>query len=107
MARRSRANASIDANRSYERIARELLDELDETDQREDELRGDARGAELPEQLCTTEGRRAALREAKRELDAEREVATRDGEDASGGDASGGEDGFGRRGAAGRARSRP
>ena len=85
------ANASMDANRSYERIARELLDELDETDQREDELHGDARGDELPEQLCTAEGRRAALREAKRKLDAEREAATRDGEDASGGDASGGE----------------
>ena len=29
---------------------------------------GDARGDELPEQLCTAEGRRAALREAKRRL---------------------------------------
>ena len=87
------ANASMDANRSYERIARELLDELDETDQREDELHGDARGDELPEQLCTAEGRRAALREAKRKLDAEREAATRDGEDASdGADVSDGEE---------------
>ena len=58
------ANASMDANRSYERIARELLDELDETDQREDELHGDARGDELPEQLCTPKvlGRRRATR---------------------------------------------
>ena len=68
------ANASMDANRSYERIARELLDEVDETDRREDEVHGDARGDELPEQLCTPEGRRAALREAKRKLDAERET---------------------------------
>ena len=69
------ANASMDANRSYERIARELLDEVDETDRREDEMYGQARGDELPEQLCTPEGRRVALREAKRELDAEREAA--------------------------------
>jgi hypothetical protein len=37
------ANASMDANRSYERIARELLDEVDETDRREDEMYGQAR----------------------------------------------------------------
>ena len=74
------ANASMDANRSYERIARELLAEVDENDEREDELRGDARGDELPEQLCTPEGRRAALREAKRRLDAERETAGDAGE---------------------------
>ena len=69
------ANASMDANRSYERIARELLDEVDGTDRREDEMYGQARGDELPEQLCTPEGRRVALREAKLELDAEREAA--------------------------------
>ena len=86
------ANASMGANRSYERIARELLDELEETDRREDELHGDARGDETPEQLCTPEGRRAALREAKRKLDAERESAGGDGEDPSvSEDAGGGE----------------
>src|SRR5262249_9739158 len=69
------ANASMDANRGYERIARELLDEVDQTDRREDEMYGRARGDELPEQLCTPERRRAALREAKRQLDAEREAA--------------------------------
>ena len=74
------ANASMDANRSYERIARELLAEVDENDQREDELHGDARGDELPEQLSTPEGRRVALREAKRKLDAEREMAGDAGE---------------------------
>lgn len=60
------ANASMGAKRSYAWIARELLDELEETDGREDELHGDARGEEMPEQLCTPEGRRAALRKAKR-----------------------------------------
>ena len=64
------ANASMDSNRSYEQIAREILAEAEETDRREDELHGDARGDELPEQLRTPEGRRAALRDAKRKLDA-------------------------------------
>jgi transposase len=73
------ANASMGANRSYERIARELLDELEETDRREDELHGRARGDELPEQLRTPEGRRTALREAKHKLDAEREAAGEEG----------------------------
>jgi transposase len=73
------ANASMGANHGYERIARELLDEVDEADRREDEMYGQARGDELPEQLCTPEGRRAALREAKRELDAEREAAGNEG----------------------------
>jgi transposase len=67
------ANASMDSNRSFEQIARELLADAAETDRLEDELHGDARGDELPEQLCTHEGRRSALRDAKRELDAERE----------------------------------
>jgi len=66
------ANASMDANRSYERIVREILDEAAEIDRLEDELYGEARGDELPEQLRTSEGRRAALREAKRKLDAGR-----------------------------------
>jgi hypothetical protein len=74
------------ANRSYERIARELLDEVDEADRRDDEVYGNARGDELPEQLCTPEGRRTALREAKRMLDVEREEAGREeaGDDAAG-----------------------
>jgi len=51
------------------RQSREILKEAAETDRREDELYGSARGDELPEQLRTREGRRAALREAKRRLD--------------------------------------
>ena len=76
----------MDANRSYERIARELLDEVDETDRREDEMYGQARGDELPEQLCMAEGRRVALREAKRELGAagEEEGGVGDEGDADG-----------------------
>src|ERR671910_760087 len=66
------ANASRTANRGYEQIAREILAEAAETDRREDELYGEARGDELPEQFRTSAGRRAALREAKDELERER-----------------------------------
>jgi Transposase domain (DUF772) len=45
------ANASREANRSYGQIAREILAEAAETDRREDELYGEARGDELPERL--------------------------------------------------------
>ena len=45
--------------------AREILAEAAETDRREDELYGEARGDELPEHLRTGEGRRAALRAAR------------------------------------------
>jgi transposase len=66
------ANASQRQSRSYERIAREILAEAARIDAEEDELYGDARGDELPEHLRTAEGRKAALREAKRQLEAER-----------------------------------
>ena len=66
------ANAARTANRSHEQIAREILAEAAETDRREYELHGEARGDELPEQLRTSQGRRAALREAKEELERER-----------------------------------
>jgi transposase len=67
------ANAAMGANAGYARISREILEQAAAIDAAEDELYGDARGDELPEQLRTREGRRAALREAKRELDAERD----------------------------------
>jgi transposase len=76
------ASASRAANRGYEQIAREILAEAAETDRREDELYGEARGDELPEQFRTSAGRRAALREAKEEL--ERESAQPDSEDCDG-----------------------
>jgi transposase len=66
------ANAARTANRGYEQIAREILAEAAETDRREDELYGGARGDELPERLRTSAGRRAALREAREELERER-----------------------------------
>jgi transposase len=62
------ANASHERNADYVHLAREILAEADRIDREEDELYGDARGDELPEQLRTAEGRRAALREAKRRL---------------------------------------
>ena len=66
------ANASRNANVDYEQIAREILDDARAVDAAEDELYGDARGDELPEELRTGEGRRAWLREAKRQLEQQR-----------------------------------
>ena len=63
------ANASRFSSLDYEQLARKILEEAARIDREEDELYGDARGDELPEQLRTVEGRRAALREAKRRLD--------------------------------------
>jgi transposase len=70
------ANASINANRDFGQIAREIVAEAAETDRREDELYGQARGDELPEHLRTREGRRKALREAKERLERDRREAT-------------------------------
>ena len=64
-----KANASMDQNRSYAGVVREILREAEETDRREDELYGDARGDELPEQLRTAEGRKQALADAKRRIE--------------------------------------
>jgi transposase len=61
-------NANSDATRQFEQIALEILTEVRETDESEDELHGDARGDELPEQLRTAEGRRAFLRAVKQKL---------------------------------------
>src|SRR5271170_5702697 len=66
------ANASHHSNLDYEQLAREILKEAGEVDAAEDALYGEARGDELPEHLRTREGRRAALKEAKQKLEAER-----------------------------------
>jgi len=66
------ANASQHANRDYEQLAREILEEAAETDRLEDEQFGEARGDELPAHLSTEQGRRGWLRDAKRRLDAKR-----------------------------------
>jgi transposase len=63
-----KANASMDQNRSYSGLVKDILREAEETDQREDELYGSDRGDELPEQLRNPETRRQALADAKRRL---------------------------------------
>lgn len=68
------ANASGLANRSYEQIAREILEEAAAVDAAEDELYGERRGDELPPELADPTTRRARLRELKRELEAEWEA---------------------------------
>jgi hypothetical protein len=67
------ANASRNANVGYEQLAREIIEEAKAVDAAEDELYGDRRGDELPEELATAQGRRGWLREAKRRLEAERD----------------------------------
>ena len=62
-------NASPEANRDYERLAREIIEQAKLIDEAEDELYGEARGDELPEQLQTPEGRRAFFDEVRRERD--------------------------------------
>ncbi|MGO9789286.1 MAG: transposase [Solirubrobacteraceae bacterium] len=52
-------NASKSRNRTFERIAREILDEHKAADEAEDEQHGQARGDELAEELRSVEGRRA------------------------------------------------
>jgi hypothetical protein len=66
------AAATHHATRSYEQIAKEILEEAAEIDAREDELFGEARGDELPEGLRTSGDRRRVLREAKQALEAQR-----------------------------------
>jgi transposase len=68
------AAASGQANMTYEQIARAILEEAAQVDAAEDELYGDRRGDELPPELADPQTRRARLREAKRQLDAEREA---------------------------------
>jgi len=76
------ASANRDRTVDCERIAREIIAEAREIDEAEDELYGEARGDELPEQLRTAEGRRKALREAKQQLEREREAdREEDGDD--------------------------
>jgi transposase len=71
------ANASGQANRTYEQIAAEILAEAGAVDAAEDELFGEARGDELPPELADPASRQARLREAKRQLEAEHEAAQR------------------------------
>jgi transposase len=71
------ANASRDADRDYEQIAREILEEAKAVDRAEDERFGEARGDELPPHLSTHGGRRAWLRDAKRRHEEQRSQEAR------------------------------
>jgi len=62
------ANASGLANRDYEQLAREILEEAGRIDAEEDERYGDRRGDELLPELCDHRSRRKWIAEAKREL---------------------------------------
>jgi transposase len=66
------ANASRNENLDYQQLAREIVEEAKAIDAAEDELYGEARGDELPEEFATAQGRRGWLREAKQRLEAER-----------------------------------
>ncbi len=71
---RMAGNANSDATRDFGQLASEIVAEHKATDEAEDELYGDARGDELPEQLRTREGRReffARVREEQRAAAAE------------------------------------
>ena len=65
---RMAGSANSDATRDFGQIAREIVAEHKATDEAEDELYGDARGDELPEQLRTAEGRREFFRKARQKL---------------------------------------
>jgi transposase len=76
-----RANAALGANRSYRAIAQELLERAERVDAEEDEWFGERRGDELPAALSDPQTRRERLREAKRQMDAERAAAQEEYED--------------------------
>jgi transposase len=68
---RIEADAADRQNRTYEQLAREILEEADEIDAAEDAQFGERRGDELP---GDRNGRRQRLRDAKRRLDEEHEA---------------------------------
>jgi transposase len=66
------ANASREANRDYERLAREVIEDARQIDAEEDERFGDRRGDELPPELATSAGRQQWFKGARRWLDDQR-----------------------------------
>jgi hypothetical protein len=68
------ANASGLQNKTYEDLAREILEQAAEIDAAEDELYGQARGDELPPELADPKTRRARIRELMDEFDAEQKA---------------------------------
>jgi transposase len=77
-ATRMKANAADSANRTYEQLAREILEEAAAVDAAEDELYGDARGDELPPELADPETRREKLKAARDRLRADWEAKQRE-----------------------------
>lgn len=72
------ANASAHQNRTFEGLeaeARRIIEEAIETDRREDELYGDRRGDELPEELADPRTRKARIKELLEAARREREQA--------------------------------
>ena len=66
-------NASRESTARFEEIAREILAEAKAIDEAEDELYGDERGDELPEQLRTREGRAEFFRRAREQRASEKQ----------------------------------
>ena len=64
-------NASRESTRDFGQIAREILAEAKAIDEAEDELYGEERGDELPEELRTREGRAEFFRQARERRAAE------------------------------------
>jgi transposase len=72
------ANAALEQNRTYDGLraeARRIIEEAIETDRREDELFGERRGDELPEELADPKTRKARIKELLEQAQAEREAA--------------------------------
>lgn len=65
------ANASAWSNRTRRQLADEILAEAEEVDAAEDQAWGERRGDELPERWADRRDRRARVREALRQLDAQ------------------------------------
>jgi transposase len=64
-------NASRESNRDFSEIAWQIIEEAIATDRAEDELHGEERGDELPQELRTREGRAEFFRRIREEQAAE------------------------------------
>jgi transposase len=87
------ANASHACNVDCGQVAAGLLAEAERVDREEDERFGDQRGDELPEQLQTAEGRKAALGDAKRRLEQKLQKTPAEDGDRDGSDGDSDHDG--------------
>jgi len=77
------ANASAAQNRTFDGLragAERIIEEAIETDRREDELYGERRGDELPEELADPRTRKAKIKELLEQARAEREAVQADRE---------------------------